>query len=413
MTLMIYFAREFGASGTAIGWLIAAPSLVGLLRLWAPRWIEIVRGRRRFCVAMFLASASALAALPMVAAPGMFRQQSASIMALGTAWTAYQVFEFFGVVALWSWLGDLVPAAIRGRFIGRREACMTAGAVAGSMAAAGATLWWAHHCQATGEPELVWKGYAACASFGAAMLALAALPLTRMHEPANRRAFLQSANDESAPRRCGTLGDFFRPWTDARFRRLMYFGLWFSTANGLAQSPRSIYIASVLKIDFAAKRALDGASRGFQVLLLPRVGRIADRRGNVPVLFFSWTLVSLGSLFFLIATPSLKWWIAGAYVCWIAYAGLNVTLPNLMLGLSPSHQSANYAAAWFAWTNLAYSMSVLTGGWLFDRLAARWTADPSVRQPLNEYVFFFGISTVLMLLGLLPARRVPEPDSGL
>src|SRR5215204_2373273 len=71
MTLVIYFAREFNASGRAIGWLLAAPSMVGLLRLWAPRWLHRVRSRRRLCVEMFLASSAALAALPAVAAPGV------------------------------------------------------------------------------------------------------------------------------------------------------------------------------------------------------------------------------------------------------------------------------------------------------------------------------------------------------
>jgi hypothetical protein len=42
-------------------------------------------------------------------------------------------------------------------------------------------------------------------------------------------------------------------------------------------------------------------------------------------------LVATGPLFYLAATPEDWWWIVGAWVVWIAYAGLNVCLPNLLL----------------------------------------------------------------------------------
>ena len=400
MTLAIYFAREFNASGTAIGWLLAAPSFVGLLRLWAPRWLHLVGSRRRFCIGAFLASAAALAALPMVAAPGVLGDSRTSIFALGAAWTAYQVLEFFGVVVLWSWLGDLVPARVRGRFIGRREAWTTAGAVAGSILAAGATLWWTQHCKATEQPELAWKAYAACASFGAALLALATMPLSRMLDPP-----LQGDMLNSTP----SVRELFAPWSDPQFRRFLYFGLWFSMANGLAQSPRNIFMASILKLDFAAKRLLDGGSRGAQVLLLPWTGRVVDRRGNVPVLVATWAIVSLGSLFFLLASPASKWWIAWAYGCWIAYAGLNVTLPNLMLGLSRPGASAAYTASWFAWTNLAYAASVLAGGQLFDWLAEAWTPQEFYGWRVDHFTVLFMLSGALMAVGIALAARVPEP----
>jgi MFS family permease len=401
MTLVIYFAREFQARGQAIAWLLATPAMVGLLRLWTPRWLDRVGSRRRFCVAMFLASSAALAALPVLAAPDVLSTPRQSIFALGAAWTAYQVLEFIGVVALWSWLGDLVPARIRGRFVGRREAWTTAGAVVGSVLAAATTYYWGRYSAALDQPGIIWKGYAACASFGAALLALATTPLTRMHEPAARTR----AAGDAAP----ALRDLLTPWTDASFRRLMYFGLWFSMANGLAQSPRSIYIASVLKLDFAAKRILDGLSRGIQILALPPTGAAVDRRGNRPVLIASWSIVAAGSLFFLIATPARPWLIGGAYACWIAYAGLNVTLPNLMLGLSRPGQTAVYASAWFAWTNLAYAMSILAGGWLFDWLASHWTPRRILGGAVDHFTLLFAFSSVLLAMGVAAAARVPEP----
>src|SRR5262245_12088692 len=63
-TLVVYLARERGAGGLAISWILAAPSLVGLLRLATPGWLARVASRRRFCVGLFLSSAGVLALLP-------------------------------------------------------------------------------------------------------------------------------------------------------------------------------------------------------------------------------------------------------------------------------------------------------------------------------------------------------------
>jgi len=79
----------------------------------------------------------------------------------------------------------------------------------------------------------------------------------------------------------------------------------------------------------------------------------------------------------------IAWWFAGAWVLWIAYAGLNLCLPNLMLKLS---RRRFFACHWLSachWlgrvprTHLTLPPTSLSpgcatrqhdpGGWLFDR----------------------------------------------
>lgn len=403
MSLIAYFARELQASGLAISWILAAPSLVGLTRLLTPLWLDRVGSRRRFCVGMSLASAVAMGLLPVVAAPGAITDDRHSLIVLGLAWTASQALEFFAVVALWSWFGDLIPAVIRGRFIGRREAWLTAGLVMGGLAAAMATWAWRNYCDSIERPDLLWKSYAACASFGAALGALATLPLSRMAEPTRQASVAGSRAREM-------LAALFQPLRDPRFMRLMAFGVCYSIANGLVQSPRQLFIASSLKIELAEKRALDATSRGMQILLMPWIGRWVDRRGNVPLLTASWGIVSLATLFLLVATPEARWWIVGAYACWVAYAGLNVTLPNLMLGLSPPRATGPYAAAWFAWTQLAYSLSILGGGYVFDLLSAQAKEGRSTGSLGGDpFTILFAVSGAIMLVGVALAGRIREP----
>jgi MFS family permease len=400
VTLVFYFVNELDASDFAKAWILAAPSMAGLLRLFTPLWMERIASRRKFCIALFLASSAALAALPMLAAPGTFAKKSFSISALSATWTTYQVLEYIGAVALWSWFGDFVPSLIRGRFIGRREGWMTAGLVIGGLLAAAVTWFWQRHCVAIGEPQEVWRSYAACAYFGGALMAMATLPLAGMRDAPVK----PSVSPTSRLR----LRDLLEPLADARFRRLMLFGLWFSIANGLVYAPRQAYLVSVLKLEFAHKRALDGASRGIQAIWMPWTGRVVDRRGNVPVLAISWGVVSFASIFFVLATPTAKWWIVGAYACWVAYAGVNVPLPNLMLGLSRPGRTAAYAAAWFAWPQLAYSLSVLAGGWLLNWTKVRFEPRSLLGWRVDHFAVLFSLSVLVMAAGVALALRIPE-----
>ena len=155
----------------------------------------------------------------------------------------------------------------------------------------------------------------------------------------------------------------------------------------------------VLNISYAERLALDGTSQGLQSAVMPWIGRVIDRRGNVPVLVVSQLLVACGMLFLLVATPEYRWWVAGAYALWIAYAGINVAMPNLVLTLTQRESYAAYAAAWFAWTQLVYALSTLAGGLLFDWASANWQAWSSTFGGVDHFVAIFVLGFVLRLIG--------------
>jgi hypothetical protein len=260
---------------------------------------------------------------------------------------------------------------------------------------------WHEHLEATGQTAPAWQAYAACGVAGAVLFAAAVVPLAKM-------ADLPLASDAS-PVAALRWQQLLRPLVDRRFRRLMAFGAWHSFSNGIIQAAQNKFPIDVLGFSFAEKRMLDGGSRGVQAALLPTIGGVVDRRGNVPILAAAQGVISLAPLFFLLATPEAKWWLLGAYAAWLAYGGQNVTLPNLMLGLSPRRQRAAYAAAWFAWTQLAYAVSVLAGGWLLDWLAARLGPREFAGLTVDHYLVLFAASCVLKMCGVPLALRVPEP----
>jgi hypothetical protein len=71
------------------------------------------------------------------------------------------------------------------------------------------------------------------------------------------------------------------------------------------------------------------------------------------------------------ATRERWWWLVGAYVAWIAYAGLNVGLDNLKLKLAPVDNNIPYLTAYYTVSDLIFGASVLVAGWVFDRLEDR------------------------------------------
>jgi hypothetical protein len=179
-SLIVYLAGEYGAAGLAVSLILAAPRLVGVLRLGAPLLIQAMGDRQKFCVRMFLAAALVLLSLPVLSAPGLWPTPGFSLAALICLWTLYHLLEFLGLVALWSWIGTVVPDRIRGRFIGRRGGLLNALQVVGMAAGAGGAWWWRQHCEQLGQTDAIWRGYAACVLTGAALFCLAVWPLVRV-----------------------------------------------------------------------------------------------------------------------------------------------------------------------------------------------------------------------------------------
>ncbi len=153
-------------------------------------------------------------------------------------------------------------------------------------------------------------------------------------------------------------------------------------------------------------------TRAGQFAVSPWIGRLADRFGNRRVMMACMPIVATGTLFYMAATPGQWWWIAGAWIVWIAYAGVNVCLPNLMLALSPGESRTAYVAAFQTVSGLSVAASILLGG-----LAADWLRHEefslfggALVLDCQRWMFFFGWATrtlgaLVLLLVIEPARE--------
>jgi MFS family permease len=354
ITLITYLGMQFDVAGMGLwlGLILATPSVAGLLRLLAPPLIDRLVDRKRFCLATYLCSAVMLAGLPWVALSRRLPSAAFAMATLVALWCVYQVLAYLGDVALWSWLADLAPLRVRGRFFGRRERWMSAGQAVG-MAAGGFLLL---HWKRT-WPYSLEIGYAATTSAGAAMMLVALAPLARIP-----RAFVSRAAREGTP-----LSALLTPLADRRFLWLLLFGCWWSFSNGIIDSlQNAVYPYRVLGLEVFVLLWLRTGVRLSQMAVGPWVGRLIDRWGNRPVMIGGVLLVAQAPLFFFMASREQPWWIVGAWVMWIAWIGLSIGEPNLTLKLARGRSSASYIALWFTVTGLCFAASTVVGGALLD-----------------------------------------------
>ncbi|MEM8865186.1 MAG: hypothetical protein AAGF31_06515 [Planctomycetota bacterium] len=395
-TLVIYLALELGAAGFAISGILAAPRFAGVLRLGLPSFLARLPHRKALCAAFFLASGGVLLGM----APAATGVAAGGIAMLVLAWCVHHLLQYCGVVLLWSWLGDLMPLPVRGRLIGRRERWLTIGRVAGlGVSFSLATAWpWLSPESA----ETKWLPLAYSASIGAVLLMASALPLLG----------IRSRESQPSATPHATWKAIAHCFFDPAYRRLMTFSCCFAVANGMTAAAQNLYPKRVLGIDYEVIIALRAMMRGGQAAVAPAAGRWIDRSGAKRMMFGCQLIVASGPLFYWLASAEAPWWFVGAWVAWIAYAGLNVGLDHLKVTLAPPKNNVPAIAAYHAVADLVNGLVVLAGGLVFDRLVAGGTEV----LPLYGTLFLAGWVARTAVAGLLlrliePARRNSEADN--
>jgi len=148
-----------------------------------------------------------------------------------------------------------------------------------------------------------------------------------------------------------------------------------------------------------------------QLALSPAIGRFSDRYGSRPAMIVAQAVVAAAPFFFLLATPAHPWILAGAWLLWSAYAGLNVCLPSLILKLSPGGHGAKYLAWYWGITSVFYAGSTLLGGVLHDL----WREYPGTFRvgplALDAFQYQFLLSLATRGLGVLLLVRLIEPGA--
>lgn len=381
--------------GAAVtGWALhlgLAPKLVGLLGA-LPVAAHLLQPVGAVCTARFGPRRTALVTIA-VARQAFLPLALLPWLPLGTAGrqalllAAAAAHHGLGIVCnnAWNaWVGELVPAALRGRYFGRRTALCTVAGGAFALAA-GLALDRGGAAGAAG-PVLQLLAALACVA-GAASVVL----MARQHaRPARREPVRWALRSLAAPLR------------DERARRVLSYAVAWNGACGLSAPFFSLYLLRDLGTGYALLAAQGAGLAAAKVVSAGAWGRAVDGRGARRVL----VVCTAG----LVASP-LAWLACGAGRVWpllletaaggALLGGQTVASFALPLAVAPERERPFYVGAVALAGGAAFALSSAVGGAVVERAA-----------PASALRLLLAGSAVLRLAAVGAALALPEGRAG-
>lgn len=394
-TLLATFLLTLGATGFQIGLVAALPLLSGLLQ---PAGAEFIRSRGGWRKPVCLAAAlvDALLWVVSLAAVVWLPSAAAVLLLIGVLTLQYAASAFVGV-AWTSWISDLVPLRLRGRYFGTRNfICNAFGAA--TAAVAGQAI------RAAGEnplPIFLW-------AIGAGVLFRLVSIYFLSQQPEPRPA--QSASG-------GFLKQMRQPLAHPCFRRYLAFATAWGFAVNLAAPFFTVYMVREAGVGIGAVMAF-AALGTISNLVGQRVwGPLCDRYGDRQVMRVAGLSVVLQPLWWLFTGPSgLAYYlmpllsITGGF----AWGGYALATGNLMMRLAPEIGKTSFFATQAALGGLFGALGPFVGGLLASALSGGTGPLPSglFADAVVGLKGLFLVSFAFRLgaWGLL--HRVPEPRRG-
>jgi MFS family permease len=262
-----------------------------------------------------------------------------------------------GVIAntAWtSWMGDLVPRAVRGRYFRRRNFLCALSSVAGSIAA----------------------GIALDGGVNAAGAAtvLAALTLTASTAGLVTTLLLrlQQEPPRSAEPRAPALKEGVLPLRNAVARRALASQLAWGASSGLALAFYPLHFVGDLRSGFARMAAFGSGLAALRTFAAPAWEQILKKLGAGSVLVACAVGLSLSPALWFFAKDGVLWLLAvDAALCGVLTAGYSLTASSLPIADSGPRERAYFLAAFASAGGLATGLAATLGAALAHVLATR------------------------------------------
>jgi MFS family permease len=297
----------------------------------------------------------------------------------------------FADTAWMSWMTDLVPAAIRGRYFSWRNSILGTIGMAG-VYGAGCVCDWLKGSMDPASAFLPLFVFAvACATVSTIILARVWEPPLHGEHPLSLRQLL------------------VLPFLHRPFRHLLLVcGLW-TLVTGISTPFFPTQMIKYLHMSYSMI-GLYAAVAGLATLVVqPFWGQLIDRIGNRPVLMINVIGVTTLPLYWFFARPDflLPIWI-NAVMSGIFWPGIALTTFNLAMITAPRQSRSAYLASYRLVAGVAAFVAALSGGWL-----AQWLQGFSfdfAGQTLGNYhvvfaVSFFGRFLLWPMIGRLQEER--------
>lgn len=357
--IMTAFALTLGANEGQIGILASARRLAGFSQLLTNHLLERIGGKRRLCYCVYGTSRTVrllIAFLPSI--------PLALISHNAIWWLIFMMFVIgcansMGMVLKKTWLSELTPPDIRGRYFGLRNVFIDAFA----MAAAYLGSRYVDHWKAVGRGMFGFQTiFAISALLGS--LSLIAIAMTPEAPSKPKKQNLKAL-----------LSSFQTPFRDRPFVAWTAFRGSYAFAMSFAAPFFSVYLLKQLQLPLATV-AIYGAIGEIASILLSRFwGAMADRYGNKRILAIACAAGSIFPALWIFATGGdtlrAKMWLGFVHCARGFNSARCITTLSMALWLSPEESRPMYLACESTVWQLAAAVSPFLGGWIIGLIAGR------------------------------------------
>ncbi|MBS2029471.1 MAG: MFS transporter [Deltaproteobacteria bacterium] len=364
----------------------ALPSLAQLAQLPAA-WLVTRRGARHTTVA----AVTIARFLPLLLAPLPFLPVApATQKAIFVCIVAVSaILAVVGNNGWATWMGELVPTRLRGRYFGRRTALCT---LAGTLGALGTGLF-----------------VDAARRRGLESHALSALALVACALGVGTTSLLRRQVDANVERAIPRWAQLVEPWRDPSMRRALRFNLGWNAAVGLAATLFQVHMVRNLGLGMLTVSIYVAAYALARMLTAPLWGAAIDRVGCKPVVLLCAMGIAVDPAIWLFASPSVHWpLLADVLIGGTLWAGLNQALFQLPLRIAPRRGRAFHLAAFAAAGGLAFALASAVGGSLAQTLPTQVVVHG---HALSSFEVVFVISTAARCAALMLAAKLDEPGA--
>ncbi len=379
-------ALYMGASDFVLGLITAMPVLAQLVQLPAAWMVERRGDRRSITVWSSLGRLFWLVPVLLLYVPmDPTARLGIALLAMALA---------FGLLAIstnaWlSWMSDLIPPSLRGRFFSVRS--MVLAIIGLGVSYVGGTLLDA--ARKAGHAE--W-GFLGLYTVACAAGLVSTYFVSRQPEP----PFARAAGGTSFRKLVQA------PWRDRNFRAFIFTLTVWSIGINIAAPFYNAQALKNLHVSYQQLATLDMTTIAVTLLTQPFWGRWSDRVGHRRTLMISMIGASPLALMWLIATPSTIWLIyLNNVLSGIFWPGVNLSLSNRLMERAPAAGRAGYLALYSAITGGLAFLASMFGGLIAGGLEGHYFQFGPLG--LNNYQVLFLMAGVIRIsVALLRSRSV-------
>ncbi|MDD5289441.1 MAG: MFS transporter [Dehalococcoidales bacterium] len=403
-TFLVAFALALGANNFQIGVLASIPFITDLFQIPAVWLVEKLRQRKAIVLVTWLVSQ--LLWIPIALIPIVMEIPGAGAISILLGLMALRGILNALTNCGWnSWMRDLVPRNIFGRYFARRLSLATSVAVVLGLSAGYFLDYWN-----AGEGGAV--GYSFVLLIGLVFFGLASPALM---------AFIPEPVMPPATGPCLSFSKTITtPLREPNYRHFMKFLTFWGFASNMAIPFFAVFMLNQLNLALFTVIALTIVSEVFIVISLRFWGPCADRFGSKTVLQLStslFLLVLLGWTFTAFRGPNdlvILALIILHVLDGIAVAGITLTVGTLSFKLAPHGRATPYLAVSSLADSAGTGLGALTGGFLADffggRVLTLGLSGQNLMQSLQMgtmHVTGFGLLFALAFIaGLLTIRAL-------